>query len=66
MRKTKIKIDKAHYQRLKSRAEAIGYSSVDELIHHVLEREAERFVGSVNPADIDKTKQRLRGLGYIS
>ena len=61
-----VKIDKAHYQRLKSRAEAVGYSSVDELIHHVLEREAERFAGGIDPADTDKTKQRLRGLGYIS
>ena len=66
MRNRKIKIDKAHYQRLKKRAEAVGYSSVDELIHHVLEREADRFAGGVDPGDTELAKQRLRGLGYIS
>ena len=66
MRTTKIKIDKVHYERLKSRAEALGYSTVDELIDHVLEREAERFAGGVEPADTELTKRRLRGLGYIS
>ena len=66
MRTTRIKIDKALYERLKSRVEVIGYSSVDELIHHVLEREVERFAGGADAADAEKTRQRLRGLGYIS
>jgi hypothetical protein len=65
-RKSKIRIDKAHYERLKSRAEAVGYCSVDELIQHVLEREAGRFHGGAAPNDAGLARRRLRGLGYIS
>jgi predicted CopG family antitoxin len=60
----KVKIDKELYAKLKKVAEIAGYSSVDEFITHILEREASRFGGdSVSDEEI---KKKLEGLGYIS
>jgi ferritin-like metal-binding protein YciE len=58
----KIKIDKALYDRLIKCAEIAGYSSVDELIVHILQREAETLE---NLEDDPKVEERLRGLGYL-
>ena len=59
----KVKIDKELYQKAKDFAQEIGYSSVDEYVAHLLERE-------VNSAQDDnedeKVSEQLRGLGYIS
>lgn len=60
----KVKIDKELYQRLKLCAEKAGYSSVDEFIIHVLEREVEKIGG--DNAEEEEIKKRLKGLGYIS
>ncbi|NOZ20875.1 MAG: hypothetical protein GXP25_07270 [Planctomycetes bacterium] len=60
----KIKLSKELYRKLTECAERAGYSSVDEFVIHVLEKEAER-IDSEN-ADEEQVKQRLRGLGYIS
>lgn len=58
----KIKIDNALFQRAKQAAEAAGYSSLDEFIVHVLERE----IAKHEQGEDDKTvSDRLRGLGYI-
>ena len=57
----KVKIDKAIYERLGRVAQAGGYSSTDELILHVLEKELER----IDSPDEDEVANRLRGLGYI-
>ena len=58
----KIKIDKALYDRLMRIATSGGYSSTNEFIVHVLEREAAKFDEADDDADIEN---RLRGLGYI-
>ncbi len=59
---TKIKLDRALYDRLTEIAKAGGYSSTDELVVHILEREAAKF----SEADDDKeVEKQLRGLGYI-
>ena len=58
----KIKIDKQLYQRLSEAAQRDGYSSTDELIHHVLEREV---AGIQDDVDQEQAEQQLRGLGYI-
>jgi len=61
----KIKIDKDMYQRLERVAEVAGYSSVDEFVKHVLERE----MNQIDPGgdqDPEAMKEKLRGLGYIS
>ena len=58
----KIKIAKPLYQRLAEIAVAGGYSSVDEFITHILEKEAAKFNDA---ADEEEVKKQLRGLGYI-
>jgi hypothetical protein len=58
----KIKIDSALFQRAKEAAKVAGYSSLDEFVVHVLEREVARH----EQVDEDTTvADRLRGLGYI-
>jgi hypothetical protein len=58
----RIKLDKDLYARLKDLAEEKGYSSVDEYIHRILEREAD---SASAPPDKDLLRERLRGLGYV-
>jgi len=60
----KIKIDRELYEQLRKCAQTAGYSSVDEFVLHVLEKEIDRI--SKGDADMDETKKRLEGLGYIS
>jgi hypothetical protein len=58
----KIKIDKALYDRVKAVADKAGYSSVDEFITNVLEKE----LAKLEDAETDEQlEERLRGLGYI-
>ena len=59
----KVKIDKDLYQRAKRVAEIAGYSSTEEFITHLIERELAKLEQSGDPDD--KVKERLRGLGYI-
>ena len=61
-RKRNIKIDKDLYEQLVEAAEQGGYSSTEELINHVLEREV---AGSQEQQDREQAEQQLRGLGYI-
>lgn len=59
----KIKIDDALYDRMKKVAQLAGYSSADEFIIHVLERElAELESGGTSD---DQVIDRLKGLGYL-
>ena len=58
-----IKLDKALLARVKRYADLAGYSSADEFITHVLEKELARLDGSDSEEDI---KKKLKGLGYIS
>ncbi len=60
----KIKIDKELHAKLKKVADIAGYSSVDEFIIHILEREASRFGG--DSLSDEEIKKKLEGLGYIS
>ena len=60
--KRKIKIDRDLYRQLAQAAERAGYSSTDEMIRHVLEREV---AGSQGPEDREQAEKQLRGLGYI-
>jgi hypothetical protein len=58
----RIKLERDLYQRLKKTAAAAGYSSVDELVVHLLEKaasDAERAQGK------EEVRKRLQGLGYI-
>ena len=58
----KVKLEKGLYDRLKEVSEKAGYSSVDEFIVTILEKEAEKFADAENDAQL---QERLRGLGYI-
>ena len=60
---TKIKLPKELYEKIKKYAELAGYSSVDEFVIHILERETDKLGG---PEDEELVKKRLQGLGYIS
>ena len=62
MASAKIRIDKALYERMKAVADKAGYSSADEFITNVLEKE----LAKLEDAGTDEQLQeRLRGLGYI-
>jgi Arc/MetJ family transcription regulator len=60
---SRIKLDKALLARVKRCADLAGYSSVDEFVTHVLEKELAKIEGSDSEEHIKKT---LKGLGYIS
>lgn len=58
----KIKIDSALFARAKNVVEAAGYSSLEEFVTHIIEKEVAKY----EQADADeKTAEQLRGLGYI-
>jgi metal-responsive CopG/Arc/MetJ family transcriptional regulator len=60
---SKIKIKKELYERVKKFAELAGYSSVEEFVEHLLEKE----IAQVKSSDSeDETRKKLKGLGYIS
>jgi hypothetical protein len=58
-----IKLDKALVGRAKRYADLAGYSSVEEFIQHILEKELAKLEGSDSEEEI---KKKLKGLGYIS
>ena len=58
-----VKLDKSLVARAKRYADLAGYSSVEEFITHVLERELAKLDGSDSEEEI---KKKLKGLGYIS
>ncbi len=58
----KIKIDNSLYERAKKLAQDLGYSSVEEFVHHAIEKHIE----TIEHTDINEvTDQQLKGLGYI-
>ncbi len=60
---SKVKLDKHLLEKVKRYSEIAGYSSVDEIITHALEKE----IAQLEEADSEEEiKKRLQGLGYIS
>jgi len=59
----KIKLDGELWDRVKKAADAAGYSSPEEFVTHVLEKELSALDGA---EDEEEIKKRLQGLGYIS
>jgi hypothetical protein len=57
-----IKLNKALWAKVKKCAEAGGYSSPQEFVEHVLEKELAKLDTSASPEEIAK---KLQGLGYI-
>ena len=60
----KIKLDKDLLEKVKKYAQLAGYSSPEEFVQHVLEKEIAKF--EEGGADEDEIKKRMQGLGYIS
>lgn len=57
-----IKLKKKTLDRVKKVADAAGYSSPEEFIEHVIEKELEKL----EEADSnEKLVEKLKGLGYI-
>ena len=59
----KIKIDSKLYERAKKVSETAGYSSFDEFITSIIEKEVSLLESSSN--DDEAVNDQLRGLGYI-
>jgi hypothetical protein len=60
----KIKIDKDLLAKVKKYSGIAGYSSPEEFVHHVLEREIAKF--DQDGASEEEIRRRMQGLGYIS
>ncbi len=58
----KVKSATTLYERLSEIASAGGYSSTEEFVVHILEKEAAKFDDAPDDAEVQK---QLRGLGYI-
>jgi hypothetical protein len=58
----KIKIDSNLFDRVKKAAVVAGYSSVEEFVTHIIEREVAKHETSESD---EKVADQLRGLGYI-
>jgi hypothetical protein len=59
----KIKVEKDLLERAKKCADLAGYSSVDEFITHLIEKELSKLEGA--GGGDEEIKERLKGLGYI-
>jgi len=59
----KIKLEKDLFDRVKKAAEIAGYTSTDEFVTHVLEKE---LSGLEDAGSDEEIKKKLEGLGYIS
>ena len=59
----KIKLEKELLERAEKAAKLAGYSSVDEFITHIIERELSKVEDASSEEEM---KNRLKGLGYIS
>ena len=63
MGKAKVKIEKNLFDKVKKFAEMSGYTSPEEFITHLLEKE----IAQIEEADSEEEiKKKLKGLGYIS
>jgi len=61
---SKIKIDKELLEKIKKYSGIAGYSSPEEFVRHVLEREVAKFEDGGDSED--EIRKRMQGLGYIS
>jgi hypothetical protein len=59
---TIVKLNKALYAKVKQCAKAGGYSSPDEFVEHVLEKELAKLEEAESD---DQIARKLKGLGYL-
>lgn len=57
-----VKLDKALFSRIKKCADVAGYSSTEEFVVHVLEKEMSKLDDAESDEEI---AAKLQGLGYI-
>ncbi len=57
-----IKLSSDLWARIRKCAEKAGYSSAEEFVEHVLEKEAARAEDAETREEVER---RLRGLGYL-
>jgi len=57
-----IKLEKALFERVQRCAEAGGYSSAQEFVEHVLDKELSQIEDGATDEEI---MQKLQGLGYL-
>jgi hypothetical protein len=62
---SRIKIDADLLEQAKKCAAKEGYSSVEEFVAHVLEKEIARLTAAESGDSDEEVKKRLQGLGYI-
>lgn len=60
----KIKLDKDLMEKVQRAARIAGYSSTEEFVQHVLEREIKKFEEGGDSEE--EIRKRMQGLGYIS
>ena len=60
--KTNIKVNKSLAQRAAAYSEKAGYSSLEEFVEHLIEKELAR---SEEPASKQAVMEKLKGLGYL-
>ena len=60
----KVKIDKDLLAKVERAARIAGYSSTEEFVQHVLEREISKFEEGGDSEE--EIRKRMQGLGYIS
>ena len=60
----RIKLDKDLLEKVRKYAGIAGYSSPEEFVQHVLEREIARFEEGGDSEE--EIRKRMQGLGYIS
>lgn len=59
---TTIKLNKSMMQRIKKVSDVAGYSSAQEFVEHVLEKELAKLEEAESNEDLVK---KLKGLGYL-
>ena len=62
----RIKLDEDLLEKVKKCAALAGYSSPDEFVIHVIEKEVAAILGTGSGSDDEEeVRKRLKGLGYI-
>jgi hypothetical protein len=61
---SKIKLDKDLLEKVRKYAAIAGYSSPEEFVQHVLEKEIAKFEKGGDSEE--EIRKRMQGLGYIS
>lgn len=62
MGRTKIELDKALWAQVQEHAASVGYSSPEEFLEHLIEKELAK---SAEPVSDEAAARKIRGIGYI-